>query len=88
MNYQVVVETRLAKYRSCPDLVLWVCETPARMEGLRTLAEAIRSGQCQARQLVRRAPAGALQALFPAWIDGEPPGTRPAPRSTQDGFED
>jgi len=53
-----------------------------------TLAEAIRSGQCQARQLVRRAPAGALQALFPAWIDGEPPGTRPAPRSTQDGFED
>jgi hypothetical protein len=53
-----------------------------------TLAEAIQSGQCQARQFVRRAPAGALQALFPAWVDGEPPATRPASRSTQDGFED
>ena len=29
-----------------------------------------------------------IETLFPAWVDGEPPGTRPAPRSTQDGFED
>lgn len=42
-----------------------------------TLAEAVESKQVRARQLVRRAPSGALQALFPAWVDQEPPAARP-----------
>jgi hypothetical protein len=42
MSYQVVVQTRFEKYRACHDLVLWVCATQARMEGLRKLAEMIR----------------------------------------------
>jgi hypothetical protein len=42
MSYQVVVQTRFEKYRACRDLVLWVCATQARMEGLRKLAEVIR----------------------------------------------
>jgi crotonobetainyl-CoA:carnitine CoA-transferase CaiB-like acyl-CoA transferase len=53
-----------------------------------TLAEAIESGQCQSRQLVRRAPSGALQALFPARVNGEPPATRAPLRGTNGGFED
>jgi alpha-methylacyl-CoA racemase len=51
------------------------------------LAEAINSEQCGARRLVRRAPHGALQALFPAWVDGEPPAARPPLRGTSGGFE-
>jgi len=42
MSYEAVVTTRFAKYRACPDLVLWVCATPARMEGLRSRAADIR----------------------------------------------
>jgi alpha-methylacyl-CoA racemase len=42
-----------------------------------TLAEALQSDQCLERKLVRRASDGVLQALFPAWVDGEPPATRP-----------
>lgn len=42
MSYEAVVTTRFVKYRSCPDLVLWVCPTPARMEGLRSRAADIR----------------------------------------------
>ncbi len=45
-----------------------------------TLAEAVESEQARARQLVRRAPSGALQALFPAWVDREPPAARPPMR--------
>lgn len=53
-----------------------------------TLAEAVESEHTRARQLVRRGASGTLQALFPAWVDGEPPATRPAPRSTEQSFED
>jgi crotonobetainyl-CoA:carnitine CoA-transferase CaiB-like acyl-CoA transferase len=53
-----------------------------------TLAEGIESEQCRARGLVRRAPSGALQALFPARVDGEPPASRVPLCSTDDGFED
>jgi ribosomal protein S14 len=42
MSYQQVAATRFEKYRSCRDLVLWVCSTQARMEGLRARAEMIR----------------------------------------------
>jgi hypothetical protein len=42
MGYQVVVQTRFEKYRACRDLVLWVCQTLARMEGLRCRAELLR----------------------------------------------
>ncbi|MDN5925632.1 MAG: CoA transferase [Hyphomicrobiales bacterium] len=31
------------------------------------------------RQLVRTGPSGEIQALFPAWIDGTPPKSRPPP---------
>jgi crotonobetainyl-CoA:carnitine CoA-transferase CaiB-like acyl-CoA transferase len=41
------------------------------------LGEAVASPHHQARRLLRRASDGALQALFPAWIDGLPPPTRP-----------
>jgi crotonobetainyl-CoA:carnitine CoA-transferase CaiB-like acyl-CoA transferase len=51
-----------------------------------TLAEGIESEQCRARGLVRRAPSGALQALFPARVDGEPPESRPPLRGTRGGF--
>jgi alpha-methylacyl-CoA racemase len=59
------------------------CFTP-----LLTLAEAVESEQCRARQLVRRSPDGALQALFPAWVDREPPAPRPPMRVTDTGFGD
>jgi crotonobetainyl-CoA:carnitine CoA-transferase CaiB-like acyl-CoA transferase len=52
-----------------------------------TLAAAVESEQTRARRLVRRAPSGALQALFPAWVDGEPPAERQPLRSTDAGFE-
>lgn len=42
------------------------------------LGEAVASPHHRDRHLVRRAPDGALQSLFPAWIDGVPPGARPA----------
>jgi crotonobetainyl-CoA:carnitine CoA-transferase CaiB-like acyl-CoA transferase len=51
-----------------------------------TLAEAVESEQTRTRQLVRRGPAGTLQALFPAWVDGEPPALRTPPSSTDGGF--
>jgi crotonobetainyl-CoA:carnitine CoA-transferase CaiB-like acyl-CoA transferase len=53
-----------------------------------TLGEAVESEQTRARQLVRRGPAGTLQALFPAWVDGEPPAARIPPRATSVGFDD
>ena len=40
------------------------------------LGEAVASPQNQERGLVRRAPDGALQALFPARVDGRSPGSR------------
>ena len=40
------------------------------------LGEALASPHHQARRLVRQAPDGALQALFPAHVDGRPPGHR------------
>ena len=51
------------------------CYTPVL-----TLAQAVHSEQTRARQLVRRSPTGALQALFPAWVDREPPAPRPPMR--------
>ena len=42
------------------------------------LGEAVRSPHHAERRLVRRGPDGALQTLFPAWIDGQPPASRPA----------
>jgi crotonobetainyl-CoA:carnitine CoA-transferase CaiB-like acyl-CoA transferase len=45
------------------------------------LGEAVASPHHDTRQLVRRASDGALQSLFPAWIDGVPPSTRPAARA-------
>jgi crotonobetainyl-CoA:carnitine CoA-transferase CaiB-like acyl-CoA transferase len=53
-----------------------------------TLAEAVESEQCRSRRLVRRSPSGALQALFPAWVDGEPPASRTPLRSTNGGFDE
>ncbi len=53
-----------------------------------SLAEAIESEQCRSRRLVRRAPSGVLQALFPAWVDGEPPASRPPLRGTGAGFDE
>jgi alpha-methylacyl-CoA racemase len=52
-----------------------------------SLGEAVESEQTRARRLVRRSPSGALQALFPAWVDGEPPAARQRLRSTDAGFE-
>ena len=52
-----------------------------------SLGEALASEQVAARRLVRRGADGALQALFPAWVDGEPPELREAMRSTDAGFE-
>src|SRR5262249_53397091 len=42
------------------------------------LEEALTSEQLRSRRLVRREPtSGALQALFPAYVDGEEPRVRP-----------
>ena len=43
------------------------------------IGEALDSAHHRDRALVRSAPSGALQALFPAHVDGTPPATRPAP---------
>jgi hypothetical protein len=42
MSYQNIVETRFAKYRACEDIVLWVCSSASRMEGLRSRAAMLR----------------------------------------------
>lgn len=42
MGYEDVGRKRFTKYRSVDDLVLWVCPTEARREGLRCRAEMIR----------------------------------------------
>lgn len=47
------------------------------------LGEALASPHHRDRGLVRRAPGGALQALFPAHIDGAPPANRQALRPAQ-----
>jgi crotonobetainyl-CoA:carnitine CoA-transferase CaiB-like acyl-CoA transferase len=47
-----------------------------------TVGEALESEHCRYRGLVRRSPSGALQALFPARVDEEPPASRPSPRTT------
>lgn len=44
------------------------------------LGEAVESPHHRGRLLVRRGAGNALQTLFPAWVDGVPPATRPAPR--------
>jgi len=49
------------------------------------LGEAVASPHHQARRLVRRAADGALQSLFPAWVDGVPPSTRPQMREAETG---
>ena len=41
-----------------------------------TLDAAVASERMRARGLVRRDPGGAWQALYPAWVDGEPPLSR------------
>lgn len=43
------------------------------------IGEALDSAHHRDRALVRSAPSGALQALFPAHVDGLPPATRSAP---------
>lgn len=53
-----------------------------------TLGEAIESDHCQSRRLVARGPGGDLQALFPAWMDGEPTSPRARVSVTTDGFRD
>jgi crotonobetainyl-CoA:carnitine CoA-transferase CaiB-like acyl-CoA transferase len=55
------------------------CTTPVL-----DLGEAIASPHHRARGLVRAAPDGALQALFPAHIDGLPPASRPPLRPARD----
>jgi len=50
------------------------------------LDTALDSAQVRARGLVRRAPDGALQALFPARVDNEPPAARPPVATTGAGF--
>ena len=64
-------EARFADPDCCVSLVL-------------DLGEAIASPHHRARGLVRRAPDGALQALFPARVDGAPPAPRPALRQIQE----
>jgi crotonobetainyl-CoA:carnitine CoA-transferase CaiB-like acyl-CoA transferase len=48
-----------------------------------TVSEGLESPHSRQRGLVRRNAAGALQALFPAHVDGEPPATR-SPLKTVD----
>ena len=48
------------------------------------LGEALASPHHRARGLVRQAPDGALQALFPALVDGAPPPPRPKLRQVHD----
>lgn len=43
MGLREIIQTRFSKYRFCRYLVLWVCATQARMEGLRRRAEMIRA---------------------------------------------
>ncbi len=50
------------------------------------LGEAVASPHHAARRLVRRAADGALQTLFPAWVDGLPPATRPRLREATAGL--
>jgi alpha-methylacyl-CoA racemase len=49
------------------------------------LAEAVESPHARSRGLVHRTPAGGLQALFPAIVDGEPSAPRPSVRAADPG---
>jgi hypothetical protein len=42
MGYADVLRKRFTKYQACDDLVLWVCPTASRLEGLRRHATMIR----------------------------------------------
>jgi len=42
MSYAQIVRQRFRKYEGCRRLVLWVCSTDVRREGLRSRAESIR----------------------------------------------
>lgn len=42
MSYAQLVKQRFRKYERCPHLVLWVCSSAARREGLRQRAESLR----------------------------------------------
>lgn len=51
------------------------------------LGEAVASPHHSARRLVRRSAEGALQSLFPAWVDGLPPATRMPVRENETTVE-
>jgi hypothetical protein len=42
MGYADVIRKRFARYQACQDIVLWVCPTECRMEGLRRHAASVR----------------------------------------------
>lgn len=42
MSYGEIVRKRFAKYRACPDFVLWICPSERRRDGLRRHADLIR----------------------------------------------
>ena len=49
------------------------------------LGNALQTSRINSRKLVVKGPDGRMQALFPAWIDGEPPLPRAGPRFDEAG---
>ncbi len=79
MGYAEVVQKRFTRYQATDDLVLWVCPTASRMEGLRQRATMIRSiALFTTLDQLLASPHG------PIWIDCD--GVRASlPRSTKAG---
>jgi hypothetical protein len=86
MSYEEIVHRRFSRYRSCNDLVLWVCSTDTRMEGLRRRSEAIREVA-----LFTSLEAALRDPHAPIWIDFDgakvalPKGREVAPKGSRKG---
>ncbi|MDP2226427.1 MAG: CoA transferase, partial [Moraxellaceae bacterium] len=64
------------RIRSAPEIMDLFAETDCCLSLVLDMSEALANRQTAERELVRRAPDGALQALFPIRVNGSAPDTR------------
>lgn len=86
MSYEDIVRRRFDKYRSCNDIVLWVCSTDTRMQGLRQRSKTIRE-----IALFTTLEAALRNPHAPVWTDFDgakaalPKGREVAPKGSRKG---
>jgi alpha-methylacyl-CoA racemase len=68
---------------SAEEMVPFLDDPDICMSRVHTLEEAVNHASSSGRGLLLETE-GTIQALFPAWVDGQPPAARTAPRSVAD----